>query len=129
MPLPWLVGVKKRKSTDVPIFLDARLWEDLESIINVEGWPYKTNIALFRLRDRALICLLILTGLRISEALLLKRLQFRIYKRKILLANAETVKHGLLRTKIILPKQGKLSTFTFVFEEWLNTIPKLFTEG
>ena len=113
----------KRKVSDVPIFLDDRLWDELEAIINVEGWHYKTNIALFKLRDRALICLLILTGLRISEALALKKLQFRSYKRKILLANAETVKHGLLRAKIILPKQGKLRRFTFVFEAWLREVP------
>jgi integrase len=114
----------KRKVSDVPIFLDNRLWDELHTIINVEGWPYKTNILLFKLRDRALICLLILTGLRISEALTLKKLQFRIYKRKIILANAETVKHGLLRAKIVLPKQGKFAVFTLVFEEWLETIPK-----
>jgi len=115
----------KRSVSDVPIFLDAKLWDELEAMINVEGWPYKTNIALFKLRDRALICLLILTGLRISEALQLKRLQFRVYKRKILLANVKTVKGGLLRNKIVLPKvPGRhLTFFTLVFLEWLNTIP------
>lgn len=122
MPLPWLVGVKKRSVSDIPIFLEG-IWEDLEEILNVDGWPYQTNTVLFQLRDRALICLLILTGLRISEVLRLKKLQFRSYKRKILLANVQTAKHGLLRDKIVLPKQGKLSMFTLVFEEWLNTIP------
>ena len=45
----------KRKVSDVPIFLDNRLWDELNTIINVAGWPYKTNVALFKLRDRALI--------------------------------------------------------------------------
>jgi len=118
------VGIPiKRKVSDVPIFLDNRLWDELETIINLSGWNYKTNIALFKLRDRALICLLILTGLRISEALRLRKLQFRVYDNEIVLANAETVKRGLLRTKIVLPKTGRLGTFTLVFEEWLNTIP------
>jgi len=99
------------------------LWDELKTIINLSGWPYKTNIALFKLRDRALICLLILTGLRISEALQLKKLQFRVYDKDIILANAQTVKRGLLRTKIVLPKIGKFATFTFVFEEWLREVP------
>ena len=125
MPLPWLKDVKKRKVTDVPIFLDDRLWDELHSIINLSGWNYTTKRAdLFKLRDRALICLLILSGLRISEALRLRKLQFRVYNQEIVLANVQTVKHGLMRTKIILPKTGKLAMFTFVFEEWLETIPK-----
>jgi len=124
MPLPWLVGVKKRKVADVPIFLDDRLWDELETIINLSGWNYTTNMMLLKLRDRALICLLILTGLRISEALRLRKLQFRSYKRRIVLANVETVKRGLLRSKIVLPKEGRLRVFTFVFEAWLREVPK-----
>jgi len=114
----------KRKVSDVPIFLDDRLWDDLRTIINLRGWDYKTNMTLFKLRDRGLICLLILTGLRISEALRLKKLQFRVYENEIVLANAQTMKRGLMRTKIVLPKMGKLAVFTLAFEEWLDNIPK-----
>lgn len=113
----------KRKVSDVPIFLDDRLWDELHTIINLSGWNYKTNIRLFKLRDRALICLLILTGLRISEALRLRKLQFRVYDKEIVLANAQTVKRGLMRTRIVLPKSGSLAAFTLVFEEWLNVVP------
>jgi len=115
---------KKRQVSDVPIFLDARLWDELHKIIELDGWPYKTNMEQLRLRDRGLICLLILTGLRISEALQLKKLQFRVYENEIVLANAQTMKRGLMRTKIILPKKGSLATFTLAFEEWLLNVPK-----
>jgi integrase len=115
---------KKRKVSDVPIFLDARLWDELHTIIELDGWPYKTNTEQLRLRDRGLICLLVLIGQRISEALRLKKLQFRIYEREIVLANAQTMKRGLMRVKIILPKRGELATFTRVFEEWLLNVPK-----
>ncbi|MCJ7423342.1 tyrosine-type recombinase/integrase [Candidatus Bathyarchaeota archaeon] len=114
---------KKRKVSEVPIFLDDRLWDELRAIINQSGWNYKTNMEKLRLRDRGLICLLVLTGLRISEALQLKKLQFRVYENKIVLANAQTVKHGLMRAKIIMPKKGKLATFTTAFQEWLSIVP------
>jgi integrase len=114
----------KRKVSDVPIFLDDRLWDELRTIINLRGWDYKTNMTLFKLRDRGLICLLILTGLRISEALRLKKLQFRVYENEIVLANAQTMKRGLMRTKIVLPKTGNLAVFTLAFEEWYVNIPK-----
>ena len=42
----------------------------------------------------------------------------------ILLVNVETVKHGLLRKEILLPKRGNLARFTEVFEAWLNNIPE-----
>jgi len=114
----------KRKVSDVPIFLDSRLWDELRTIINLRGWDYKTNMTLFKLRDRGLICLLILTGLRISEVLQLKKLQFRVYENEIVLANAQTMKRGLMRTKIVLPKTGNLAMFTLAFEEWYENIPK-----
>jgi len=113
----------KRSVSDIPIFLDDRLWEELTILVNMKGWNYKTQRTLFHLRDRALICLLILTGLRISEALLLKKLQIRIYEDEIILANVRTVKSGLIRRKIILPKKGKLSRFTKIFEDWLLKVP------
>jgi integrase len=41
-----------------------------------KGWPYKSNREFYLKRDRALISLLYLLALRISEALRLKRSQF-----------------------------------------------------
>ena len=114
---------RKRSVSDVPIFLDDRLWKELQSIIEMPGWEYKTRKELFQLRDRALMCLLILSGLRISEAIRLKKMQFRIYVDRILLLNVKTVKNGLMRPKIVLPKKGNLSFFTKVFEDWLVKVP------
>jgi integrase len=122
----WLKAVEhdKRKTKDVPIFLDDRLYGDLEKIVNETEWPYKSEHRDKLLsRDRALVALLILAGLRISEALRLKRKQFRNYEDHILLVNVETVKHGSLRKEILLPKTGNLAWFTFIFEAWLNEIP------
>ena len=115
---------RKRKVTDIPIFLDERLWRDLENLVDKCKWPYKSNNESdYQQRDQALVCLLILTGLRISELLKLRKLQFRIYKSRIELANVQTLKHGELRKKIILPKRGSLAYFTRKFENWLVTVP------
>lgn len=113
----------KRAVKDIPIFLDARLWSELESLVSSCQWPYKTNVEEFHQRDKALICLLILSGLRVSELLKLKRLQFRIYENKTELANVKTLKNGLPRDRIILPHEGKLAPFTRTFEEWLLKVP------
>jgi len=109
VPLSWLKEIKKRSVHDVPLFLDERLFEELRILVNRQGWNYKTDKEIYQLRDRALISILILTGLRISEALMLKRLQFRIYDDRIILVNVKTVKSGLIRRKITLPKEGKLA--------------------
>lgn len=122
MPQPWLIGVKKRAVGDEPIFLDKRLFGELFSLINLEGWPYKTNRQEFQLRDRALMSLLILTGLRISEVLMLRKLQFRVYNKKIMLKSVRTKKSGYTREKITLPKTGSLARFTDVFENWLRLV-------
>lgn len=121
----WLKDVEhdKRKTKDIPIYVDDSLYGNLEKIIAKTNWPYKSiNADKLLMRDHALVALLILAGLRISEALRLKRKQFRIYEDHILLVNVETAKHGLLRKEIFLPKRGNLARFTEVFEAWLNSI-------
>jgi len=51
--------------------------EIIERLETSEGWVYKTRKEFYKVRDKALIALLYLTGLRISEALRLKKKQFR----------------------------------------------------
>ena len=115
----------KRKTKDVPIFLDQELYDKLEELINKTNWNYKSKYKdLLINRDHALIALIILSGVRIGEALKLKRLQFKIYKDHILLKNVETEKNGKLRSEIILPKTGNFARFTFIVESWLSNIPK-----
>jgi integrase len=114
----------KRAVSDIPIFLDNRLWKELNQILTMQGYQYKVNKEDFQHRDRALTSLLLLTGCRISEALDLKKLQFRIYPEEIILANIKTKKHGKLRTSVTLPKQGKLEPYTLTVETWLNKVPE-----
>lgn len=113
----------KRATREEPIFLDAQLYPDLGRLILKINWPYKCEIkADLVKRDRALFAFLLLTGLRISEALQVKQKQLRIYKDRIEAANIQTVKRGLTRTKIIMPKKGSLKDITEIFEAWLIEI-------
>lgn len=50
--------------------------EILELLLESKGWPYKRNVERYLRRDRALVAILYLGGLRISEALRLKKSQF-----------------------------------------------------
>jgi integrase len=120
---PRLNKTTKRSVKDIPVFLDDKLFIDLESDVAKTEWNYKTQMFL-QTRDKALVSLLMLTGLRISEALGLRKKQFRVYEDKVLIANAVTLKHGLLRPKIILTRKGRLAPFTEIFLEWFNQLPE-----
>lgn len=114
----------KRAVKDIPIFLDQHMFfHNLEKLLKSIQWPYKENKEKLQCRDQALASLLILSGLRVSEALALKRIQFSDEEDRIILANVTTLKHGKLRAKIILPKEGRLSPFTRMFEQWLSQVP------
>ncbi len=54
----------------------------LEALEGKTGWSYKVNGDLYSLRDRALVCVLYLCALRVSEALRLRKVQFRIEEEK-----------------------------------------------
>ncbi len=109
----------KRATKDLPIFLDDKLYRNLEDLISFLEWDYKSkNRELLILRDKALVALLILQVAEYCKPCSLKCKQFRIYENHILLVNVETVKHGKLRKKIRLPKHGSLAPFTAIFETW-----------
>lgn len=113
----------KRATSEEPIFLDERLYNDLEGLIKKIVWPYRTEAAPECVkRDKALFAFLLLTGLRISEALQVKQKQIRIYPNRIEAANIKTIKRGLMRNKIILPKVGGLKGLTYTFETWIITV-------
>jgi|GEM_PF-1430545 integrase len=116
------VNRKKRATSEEPIFLDDKLFIELGNLVNNLDWGYKANREALTSRDRALFAFLFLTGCRISEALALKRKQFRIYSNRIEVVNIVTLKHGLLRAKVILPKSGALKNLTSIFERWLTTV-------
>ena len=113
----------KRATRDEPIFLDAQLYQELEDLVKKITWNYQSNLKLtLQTRDRALFSFLLLTGLRISEALQVKRKQLRIYENRIEAAHLHTVKRGNIRVKVILPKKGALKGLTEIFECWLTQV-------
>lgn len=114
----------KRAVADIPIFLDDQFFSQLQLIVESIKWPYKTMPRTYWTRDHALASTLILTGLRVSEALALHRSQLRDYPNRILLVNVHTLKHGLTRQKIVCPKTGRLAPFTHYLEKWLLEVPE-----
>lgn len=121
----WLKAVEhdRRATKAEPIFVDANLYSDLEKMIKSIEWPYKSKYRdELHARDQALVSLLILTGLRITEALRLLRKQFKIYPEHILLENVQTLKHNNARNRIIFPRSGNLARFTDIFEVWLKQV-------
>jgi integrase len=84
---------------------------------------YKKHFELWQ-RDKALIALLLLSGLRINEALRLKLKQFDFTdEHLIIIKDVQTSKKGLPREETPLPLEGKLSPFTSILKEWLVKIP------
>ena len=114
----------KRATKDEPIFLDANLFKDLENLAEKIEWPYTSDLKeALTARDRALWAFLILSGCRASEAIQLKRKQFRVYPNRIEAANITTLKNGLVRSKIIMPKTGNFKNLTLYFQAWLDLVP------
>ncbi len=58
----------------------------------------------------------------------LKRKQIRIYTERIVILNAQTVKHGKLRPEIVFPKKGGLAPFAEILESYVNKIDALGAE-
>jgi len=114
----------KRATSDEPIFVDQQLYSELSKLITQLAWDYsEKNKTLLQLRDKALFALLIVAGVRASEAVKLKKKQFRAYPNRIEIAQVETEKHGLLRKRVIMPLEGNLGPITRVFQEWFVTLP------
>ena len=123
-----IVEKPKRKTSDIKFSVDTKedrreLFAELEKDALSTNWDYKENIEFLQSRDHALVSLLALTGLRIQEALMLKAKQFKIRRDRIRLISAKTLKRGMERSNITLPKKGALAPLTFIFEEWLLQVP------
>lgn len=114
----------KRATSEEPIFVDDQLYTELAKLIDKLAWGYsEKNKTLLQLRDKALFALLIVAGTRASEAVKLKKKQFRTYPNRIEIAQVETEKHGLTRKRVIMPLEGNLGPITRVFQEWFVTLP------
>ncbi|NIO36304.1 tyrosine-type recombinase/integrase [Candidatus Bathyarchaeota archaeon] len=134
MPRPWLVGVGLRTNEDIKKRLGL---EQILRLITSETWPYRTNLAFYRTRDRALMALLFLTAGRVSEVLSLRKEQFDfeadrnfiIIRNMILVKRLKTrkgkpVKHRTapIRDEVPLPRIGPLSKFTRPVQEYLDLL-------
>lgn len=124
-----------------------QLINQLYNQIQNANWPYKHNTEIQQLRDKALIATFIISGLRASEALQgpqqtsgwkwkdkqkiervtykpnsypLKFKQIKNYPERIIIYNAQTVKHGYVRAEIVFPKNGALGTITQFLDQWIN---------
>jgi integrase len=78
--------------------------------INYDGWKYKTNQAFYKTRDSALIAVLYVCALRISEALRLTRDQFRVEEKRIVI---EGIRLSKVRRKNQL-RQSQFREYAFI---------------
>lgn len=114
----------KRATSDIPIIANEKsdlpgLIENLEKIIKTTTWDYKSGLKrVLILRDQGLVSLLVLSGLRVSEALDLTLSQVHEYPKNFLLSHVTTLKNGLIREKIIIPRDGALGKLCKYFGEW-----------
>lgn len=118
MPRPIWLNVKKRgvEKEKLPMKL-----KELATCLEKNELPYKNGK--LHLRDKAIVCLGVLSGLRVSEMKISKG-QFDFTDKKFLIIrDVSTLKRGVVREEIPCPRKGKLAPFTNILEEWLATLP------
>jgi len=89
------------------------------------GWNYKTNMAKFLMRDRALAALLYLGDFRISEVLPLKKEQFTISKDYVHVTSVLVGKrkaNSTLYREAKLPLKGERAVFTKLITDHLQVL-------
>ena len=140
MGLDPITGLKShRVLADIPRTLDPE--ELYDALMKADGWDYKDpdTAELYRMRDRALLALLYLGALRISEALRLRRSQFVYLKKKrawvirgVKLSKEKTrrkLKDGRVmdrprvhsfREEVWLPASGRRKAFTRLIMDWVE---------
>jgi hypothetical protein len=130
-----------------------QLINEITRAVQATKWPYKTHQEQYWKRDQALSVVFIIGGLRNSEVVQgpnetsglkknkktgvkelvkykpnsypLRFKQVRVYPERIIILNAQTVKHGKLRPEIVFPKKGSLGTLTNILGVWLQEMVKL----
>lgn len=113
----------KRGSIYEVINLDRAYFEQLKQILYKNNIEYKTRAEFYRARDRALIAGLVLTGLRASEIILLRKDQLLSEGDLVRIHKARTVKNSELRSKIPLPTRGVLGGFTRMITTYARDLP------
>jgi integrase len=88
-----------------------------------QGWAYKTNMEYYKARDRALVSILYLTACRISEAIQLKRSQFKQEANRIVIESMLLAKRKPGKVKFReawLPLTGDRARFTELVTNYLE---------
>ena len=122
--------IKKRATSAIPIIANEtadlpELIDKLTKVIESTEWKYKSEFKeLLQKRDKALVALLILSGLRVSEALELKFSQVHKLFKCFTLTNVHTLKNGLVRDRILIPIDGSLGRLCIYFNEWYEYLEK-----
>jgi len=127
--------VKRRTLKDIEYYPTPV--EIYETITTNPGWPYKRKAEFYITRDRALVCVLYLLAIRVSEALRLRKMQFlfpedtgiqdRIIVRGIKLSKArrkEKLRKELFRQENWLPLTGARAPLTQFIVDYLNLLEK-----
>jgi hypothetical protein len=103
---------------------DQDFFNDLMRDVNAMNHPYKNLVyhEAYLLRDRALLCALILTGLRITELLQVQWNQVKETTSFVKLLNLETEQDDYTRLEILMPRRGRLGPFTTIFDQWYHYV-------
>jgi integrase len=100
-------------------------YEIYHELRNSEGWPYKTDIEYYHIRDRALVSLLYVGELRISEAIGLKLSQFEIGYKEVFIKDIQLSKRKpgkVAYRNAHLTLTGERAKFTKLILDYLNLL-------
>lgn len=98
-------------------------------IANSKGWPYRISDPAFQIRDKAMVSLLYIGGLRISEALRITKKQFtekdpeKVIISSVLVSKKQYQRGRSILRSVWLPKQGERAVFTELIMKWVDMIP------
>jgi integrase len=99
--------------------------EIFNELMTSEGWPYKRSMERYLMRDRALVCIMYLAELRVSEAIRLTKDQFKLRQDFILLdaIRLSKRKKGKIAYRTArLPLSGERAPFTEFLMDYLQTL-------
>ena len=120
-------GLGRRTLKGIPYYPTPK--EIYDSIIASSGWPYKHENPRLIARDRALVALIYLGGLRVSEALRITKGQFVEREKDILIRSVELSKtkvRGKPRRiqfrEVQLPLDGERAPLTKLVMDYVGTL-------
>jgi len=122
-------GKDRRTLTLIPYYPTPK--EIYDELVTAAGWPYKSDMEFFRVRDHALISLLYLAALRVSEVLPLTKNQFTNMNTHIMLKEIRLSKaqvkgkpRRITFRNARLPLKGERKKFTYLIIKHLDNLKK-----